>query len=167
MELLTILGTTLIFFILFLIQVLQTCHMVRNFRADTRNLSQESEVSNYLRTSLSFQKSVSQAARRNVGVVFCSLVWLVLYDVPLNRDVSLITSSVITYIYQCRLVIVLDQLTTNIVLYFLFRNWYFFLCHPCRSGMSVMLVEESLSGSNVQLPFLDDEKEAMDVIKNT
>jgi len=164
-ELCTILGTTSIFFLLFLAQVGQTCHMVRIFRADTRSLSPIAEGSKYLRTSLSVKERVSIAAWRNVIVIFCSMFWLVVYDVPLNKDISRITQSVIIYIYWSRLVVVLDVLTTDIVLYFLFRNWYFFLCNPFWGNMSASLVLEGISTSNIRQPLLEDEKETVDIIK--
>jgi len=166
-ELFTILGTTLTFFILFLEQVWETCHMVSVFRADTRNLSQDLESSKYLRTSLSVKERVSMAAWRNVIVIFCSMVWLVVYDVPLNKDIkSQINTSIVTYIYRSRLVIVLDELTTDIVLYFLFRNWSFFLCNPCWGDISASLVAEGMPKSNIQ-PLLEDKKETLGMIKCT
>jgi len=162
-EVFTILGTTLIFFFLFLAQVLKTCRLITIFRADSRELSQDS-VSQYVRTSVSVQERLTHAAWRNVIVVFSSLFWLVVYDFPLNRDITELTSSTITYIYWSRVVIVLDQLTTNTFLYFLFRNWSFFLFNPCWGEMSAYLVEEDMSTSNARQKLLEDQNETVDII---
>jgi len=163
-ELFTILGTTLMFFVLFLAQIWETCRMVITFRADTRNLSQDSG-SQYLRTSYSVQDRVTHAAWRNVIVIFFCMFWLVVYDVPLNQDISEITSSSITYIYWSRIVIVLDELTADIVLYFLFRNWSFFLFNPCWGDMSGSLVEEDISTSKARQSLLVDKNEKVDIIR--
>jgi len=162
-EVFTILGTTLIFFFLFLAHVLKTCRLVTIFRADTRHLSQDS-VSQYVRTSVSVQERLAHAAWRNVIVVFSCLFWLGVYDFPFNKDIIELTSSTITYIYWSRVVIVLDQLTTNTFLYFLFRNWSFFLFNPCWGEMSAYLVEEDMSTCNARQQLLQDQNETVDII---
>jgi len=162
-EVFTILGTTLIFFFLFLAHVWKTCRLVTLFRADTRELSQDS-VSQYLRTSVSVQERLAHAAWRNVIVVFSCLFWLIVYDFPLNKDIPEITSSTMTYIYWSRAIIVLDQLTTNSILYFLFRNWSFFVFNPCWGEMSSNLVEEDMSTSNARQQLLENDNETVDII---
>jgi len=162
-EAVIILGTTLMFFFLFLAHVWKTCRLVTIFRADTRDLSQDSDTQ-YVRTSISVQERLAHAAFRNVIVVFSCLFWLIVYDFPLNKDIAEITSTTITYIYWSRTIIVLDQLSTNSFLYFLFRNWSFFIFNPCWGEMSSYLVDEDMTASNARQQLLESENETVDII---
>jgi len=146
----------LIFFVLFLIKVAQASHLVSMFRSDICKLAKASKMSDFERTSKCVHQRARQTTVRNVLVVFFSLFWLVLYDVPLNRYQPPDSVGFDAFLYGSRLVIILDVLTTNIVLYFVFRNWSLFLCYPCRKRRSRHLLSESFS-EDIQLPMLDEE----------
>lgn len=159
-ELWTILGVSLIFFCLFLIQVYQAWHTASIFRSDVCELSTRSEASlNYQMVSYSIHHLAKQATLRNVFVMFCSLFWLVIYDWPLNKDEPLDAEGIVAFIYQSRLVVALDNLTTNIVLYLVFRNWSSILLYPFRSNRSVHLdSKSSLDESGLISLLYDGEK---------
>jgi len=159
-ELWTILGVSLIFFVLFLIKVAQASHLVSMFRSDICKLAKASKMSDFERTSKCVHQRARQTTVRNVLVVFFSLFWLVWYDAPLNRYQPSDSVGFDAFLYGSRLVIILDVLTTNIVLYFVFRNWSLFLCYPCRKQRSRHLLCESFS-EDVQLPLLDEESPIM------
>jgi len=155
-ELYTILGVSLIFFVLFLIKVWQASHMVSIFRSDVCQLYKGSQVSDFEKASKCVHQRARRTTVRNVLVIFLSLFWLVFYDAPLNRSEEPGTTGFSIFINGSRLVAILDLLTTNIVLYLVFRNWSLFLCYPCRSSRSAPLLNECFS-EDLQLPLLDDE----------
>jgi len=163
-ELWTILGVSLIFFVLFLIKVGQASHMVSLFRSDICKHAKASQMSDFESTSKCVHQRARQTTVRNVLVIFFSLFWLVLYDVPLNIYKSPDSDGFDVFLYGSRLTIILDVLTTNIALYFVFRNWSLFLCYPCRTRRSKHLLSESFS-EDIQLPLLDEE--SLTMIKNS
>jgi heme/copper-type cytochrome/quinol oxidase subunit 2 len=76
------------------------------------------------------KKIATSASLRNVIVVFFALVWMIVYYGPLNHDQSMDSKAFEFELYRDRIVLGFDQLTNNIVLYFVFRDWSFFLCYP-------------------------------------
>jgi len=79
---------------------------------------------------LVYQK-VKSATLRNLIVTCCTFMWPMGFYLFLQ---SLDTSETQSrQIFYNRLVKVLNMLTNNIALYFVFRNWLFFLWIPCRT----------------------------------
>jgi len=82
------------------------------------------------------------AALRNVALTFLTSVWLVLYYGPLNKSLpEKDNKTFASNIYWERITLCLFWLTSNLVLYFVFRQWSFFLCYPCRKdGLKLRLL---------------------------
>jgi len=134
-ELVTILSVSLTFFLLFVLQMWQAYHM----KDDIVNTFNGSLVT----TSSNVRRLGRNATLRNVFVTLCALVWLVVYDGPLNHHEGSTSDAYLSNVYTSRLVVALDVLTNNIVLYFVFRRWSFFLCYPCRKNIFISRHGES------------------------
>jgi len=145
-ELYTILSVSWAFFVLFLLQVWQAFHM-NSFWSETTTTDRESQVAR-------------RATLRNVFVTVAALFWLVIYEWPLNVSESPGSEGFTSYVYAARLVIALDELTNNIVLYFVFRNWSFFLCYPCNSQALIPFLNDSFTDDGRGVYLLDDTEES-------
>jgi hypothetical protein len=154
-ELITILGTCLAFFVLFLIQILYAYNILRIFKADVSQLTSKPDLHMY-KTSISVNRRAWWTTLRNLFVTVCCLFWLILYEMPFNRNESPSTPHHLHFTYESDLILVLDVLTTDIVLYFVFRNCSFFLCFPCRSN--IRLLRDCFVEDVVALPLLEEEK---------
>jgi len=113
-------GICLVFSALFIAQMWKAFRTIKYFDADRRLLTTENSL-----------RSTRNTALRNVAVTSLTLFWLVIYYGPLNYGYPTHESKAEQYsLYTCRLVLGLTHLTTNMILYFVFRTWRFFLCYP-------------------------------------
>lgn len=121
------LAVCLSFFILFVAQVR------KGYQANIGEL----KVS--FASALSDSKQVSRmkqrartAGLRNVLVTLSFLVWIIIWYSLLNRETFTPNNSKAEQqLYFLRLVIGCEQLTNNVIQYFVFRDWSAFLFHPC------------------------------------
>merc|ERR1719419_816175 len=118
-----------------------------------------------MRGTASIQNIGRNATIRNVIVTFCALFWLVIYDGPLNHHEPATSEAYVSYIYSARLVLVLDVLTNNLVLYFVFRRWSFFLCYPCRKDMFLSVPGESSTDALRVSLLYDDESTRISTVQ--
>jgi hypothetical protein len=136
----TFLAVRLAFCALFLLQVWQAFNM-NSWWSDS-NSSNDHRVA-------------KGATIRNVFVTFAALFWLVIYDWPLKPE-SPDSRGFTSYVYSYRMVIALDELTNNIVLYFVFRNWYYFLFYPCKLQSLCPILNKSFTEDALVVSLLDD-----------
>jgi len=115
-------GICLVFSTLFIAQIWKAFRRKKYYDANRRLLRTESSL-----------QSARNTALRNVAVTFLTLFWLIIYYGPLNNGgySAEVTKAQQYALYTCRLVVGLTHLTTNIILYFVFRTWRFFVCYPC------------------------------------
>jgi len=115
-------GICLVFFVLFLQQMCKAYRTIKHSQAERG-----------IQTGNALQ-SAKHTALRNVAVIILTLFWLVIYDGPCNygsfgnNDSNAVEQF---EIYTGRLLVGLNYLTTNVILYFIFRTWCYFLCYPC------------------------------------
>lgn len=123
-------SVCLIFSILFVAQLYLAFRRIRDeLTHDLLSLETITDAS-----SITPQKAKSVAIR-NVMVIFFTMLWMFLFYGTFNYKEPT-GGSLEYYIYSTRLVLVLGLLTNNVALYFVFREWYFFLCYPCCSKQS-------------------------------
>jgi len=145
-ELYTILSVSWAFFVLFLLQAWQAFNL-DSFWSETTSCDRGNQVAR-------------RATLRNVFVTVAAIFWLVIYEWPLNVNESPGSEGFTAYVYSSRLVIALDELTNNIVLYFVFRNWSFFLCYPCNSQALKPIFNPSFTEDARGVYLLDDTEES-------
>jgi len=117
-------GICLVFSILFIQQMWKAYRTIKFSQADRG-----------IQTGNALQ-SAKHTALRNVAVIFLTLLWLVIYEGPCNYDnYGKNDSEEVEQfeVYTGRLLQGLNYLTANIILYFIFRTWCYFLCYPCYS----------------------------------
>merc|ERR1719233_371592 len=129
-----------IFFSLFVAHMWQAYHrqnddLVVSFSS---GLYADEEMSN------NSKKYIYHAAFRNFLLTFFTSFWITIYYWSLNH-VTNNRKAFQLNVFFCRLVLGTELLTNNSILYFLFRNWPFFLLYPCyKSNQGYVKFEGSL-----------------------
>lgn len=141
------LAVCVTFFSLFVAQIWQA---YRTINEDLK-VSFATEMPDPEETLKNIQQFAKSATFRNCLVTFFAFFWMIVYYCPLNHDEPASSTALQHDVYSERLVLGLDQLTNNVVLYFVFRDWRFFLLYPCqeKSRKSVALEVEGTWHSSV------------------
>merc|ERR1719320_1305705 len=95
---------------------------------------------------------VRNSTIRNALVTLCSVCGLVIYyGVFDNEIISIENEGYTRYLYECRIMLILDQMINNVCMYFIYRIWWVFLLFPCtrkrKPVLELALFDDRLSVS--------------------